>query len=99
MTTNDGPPAQGPGADAARTPVRIRQPRLLPEGRGLDRAMTKLAAAVIFIALIHEARMEPHAAGLLTVEIVTSICLINSADPVVRSGGTKVKQLLNAITG
>ncbi|MEU8549839.1 hypothetical protein [Streptomyces roseoverticillatus] len=99
MTTNDGPPAQGPGADAVLTPAYIRQPRLLPGSRGLDRAMTKLAATVIFIALIHGARMEPHAAGLLTVEIVTSICLINASGPVVRSGGTKVKQLLNAITG
>ncbi|CAM5470834.1 hypothetical protein [Streptomyces abikoensis] len=95
MTTNDDPPAQGPGADAVRT----REPGLRLDGQSLDRAMTKLAATAVFVSLIHGPRMEPHAAGLLTVEIVTSICLIHSAVSVVRSGGTKVKQLLNAITG
>ncbi|MGK5547963.1 hypothetical protein ACSNOH_24980 [Streptomyces sp. URMC 127] len=94
MTTNDDPPAQGPGADIVRT----REPRLRPGGQGLDRAMTKLAATVIFVSLIHSSKMEPHAAGLLTVEIVTSICLIHSAGPAVRTGGTKAKQLLRTIT-
>ncbi|MET9414948.1 hypothetical protein ABZY03_12375 [Streptomyces klenkii] len=94
MTTNDGPPAGGPGATVAHT----REPRRLPGGEGLNKAVTKLAATVIFIALIHGSRMEPRAAGLLTLEIVAGTCLIHSAGPAMRNGGTKVKQLLSAIT-
>ncbi|MGW2595995.1 hypothetical protein [Streptomyces klenkii] len=94
MTTNDDPPAGGSGATVAHT----RQPRRLPSGEGLDKAVTKLAATVIFVALIHGSRMEPRAAGLLTLEIVAGTRLIHSAGPAMRNGGTKVKQLLSAIT-
>ncbi|WP_424888164.1 hypothetical protein [Streptomyces sp. XH2] len=94
MTTNDGPPAGGPGATVART----REPRRLPDGAGLDKAVTKLAATVAFVSLIHGPRMEPRAAGLLTLEIIAGICLIHSAGSAMRNSGTKVKQLLSAIT-
>jgi hypothetical protein len=93
MTTNDDPPASGPDA------LRVQEPRPVRSGSDLDKAMTKLVAAAIFLGLTNGAKMEPRSAGELTVELVLSLCVINAAGPTLRTGGNKIKQLLSAITG